>query len=155
MLIDAELAAFMESPVMMIVGTCDTSLVPQIARAVGAVVDPAKSRADIIVSAWQWPDTIANIRQTGQLAVTFARPSDYVTYQVKGRATVRTASEAHRACAHRYIGAMTATLVALGLDPALILSWLVNREPVVLRLAMEVIFVQTPGETAGQMREAS
>jgi hypothetical protein len=152
MLIDAELAAFIESPVMIIVGTCDDTLLPQIGRAVGAIVDSAKSRIDLVVSGWQWPDTIANVRQNGRLSVTFARPSDYVSYQVKGRATVKPASAAHRARAENYIGAMTATLVGNGLDRAVITPWLVDREPVALRLTVEMIFVQTPGDKAGQMR---
>jgi len=135
--------------------SCDNSLLPQIARAVGAIVDSAKSRIDLVVSGWQWPDTIANIRQNGRLSVTFARPSDYVSYQVKGRAAVKPASAAHRARAESYIGAMTATLVGNGLDRAVISPWLVDREPMVLRLAAEMIFVQTPGDKAGQMLGAS
>jgi hypothetical protein len=155
MQIDPELAAFIESPVMIIVGTCDDFLQPQIARAVGAIIDPAKSRIDLVVSRWQWPDTIANIRQNGRLSVTFARPSDYISYQVKGRATVKPASAAHRARAEHYVGAMTATLVGNGLDRAVIAPWLVDREPVALRLAAEMIFVQTPGDKAGQMLGSS
>jgi hypothetical protein len=155
MQIDAELAAFIESPVMIIVGTCDDTLLPQIARAVGAIVDSAKTRIDLVVSGWQWPDTIANVRRNGRLSVTFARPSDYVSFQVKGRATVKPASAAHRARAENYIGAMTATLVGNGLDRAVIAPWLVDREPMALRLAAEMIFVQTPGDKAGQMLGAS
>ena len=154
MLIDTELAAFMESAVMIILGTCDDALLPQIARAAGAIVEPARGRVDLIVSGWQWPDTIDNVRRNGRLAVTFARPADYVSYQVKGRAAPIAASAAHRACAQHYIEAMTATLVALGLDRQVTLPWLVDREPLVLRLAVEMIFVQTPGEKAGRMLEA-
>ena len=155
MLIDTELAAFMESAVMMILGTSDDALLPQIARAVGAIVEPARGRVDLVVSGWQWPDTIANVRRNGRLAATFARPSDYVSYQVKGRAAPITASATHRARAQHYIEAMTTTLVAHGLDRQVTLPWLVDREPMVLRLAVEMIFVQTPGEKAGRMLEAS
>jgi hypothetical protein len=155
MVIDAELASFMESAVMIIVGTCDDALRPQIGRAVGAIVDPTAGGVDLIVSDWQWPETIANVRRNGRLAVTFARPSDYVSYQVKGRATVIPASAAHRACAARYVEAMTATLVGNGLDARVTTPWLVDREPAALRLAAEMIFVQTPGDKAGQRLEPS
>jgi hypothetical protein len=74
--IEVALAAFLESPVMIIVGSCDDGLLPQIARAAGAIVDRAKGRVDLIVSSWQWPQTIANVRRNGRLAVTFARPAD-------------------------------------------------------------------------------
>jgi hypothetical protein len=150
MRIDAELAAFMESPVMIIVGACDDALLPQIARAAGVLVEASKGRLDLIVSAWQWPEAIANVRQNGRLSVTFARPSDYVSYQVKGRATVKPAAAVHRACAAAYVSAMTATLVGNGLDRAVTEPWLVDREPVVLRLTVETLFLQTPGDKAGQ-----
>ena len=153
MMIDAELASFMESAVMIIVGTCDDALRPRIGRAAGAIVDRATGRVDLIVSDWQWPETIANVRRNGRLAVTFARPSDYVSYQVKGCATVIPASAAHRACAARYVEAMTATLVGNGLDARVTTPWLVDREPAALRLTAEMIFVQTPGDQAGQRLE--
>ena len=153
MMMDADLANFMESAVMIIVGTCDDALRPQIGRAAGAIADRATGGVDLIVSNWQWPETIANVRRNGRLAVTFARPSDYVSYQVKGRASVVPASAAHRADAARYCEAMTATLVGNGLDARVTIPWLVDREPTVLRLAVEMIFVQTPGDKAGQRLE--
>ena len=153
--IDAALAAFMESPVMIIVGSCDDGLIPQIARAAGAIVDRAKGSIDLFVSGWQWPQTIANVHRNGRLAVTFARPADYVSYQVKGRAAVIPASAAHRQCAQHYIEAMTETFTGLGLDRAVAAPWLVDLEPQVLRLAVEMIFVQTPGEKAGSILEPS
>jgi hypothetical protein len=153
MVIDAELARFMESAVMIIVGTCDDALRPQIGRAVGAIVDPTAGGVDLMVSDWQWPQTIANIRRNGRLALTFARPADYVSYQVKGRATVIPASAAHSAHAARYVEAMTATLVGNGLDAEITLPWLVDRELAALRLTVEMIFVQTPGDRAGQRLE--
>ena len=153
--IDAALAAFMESPVMIIVGSCDDGLIPQIARAAGAIVDGAKGRVDLIVSSWQWPQTMANVRRNGRLAVTFARPADYVSYQLKGRAAIVPASAAHRQRAQHYIKAMTETFAGLGLDQVVAASWLVDLEPQVLRLAVETIFVQTPGEKAGSILEPS
>jgi pyridoxamine 5'-phosphate oxidase-like protein len=153
--VDAALAAFLESPVMIIVGSCDDGLMPQIARAAGAIVDRGKGSIDLIVSGWQWPQTIANVRRNGRLAVTFARPADYVSYQVKGRAAVIPVSTAHRQCAQNYIEAMTRTFVGLGLDRAVAAPWLVDLEPQVLRLAVEMIFVQTPGEKAGRILEPS
>jgi hypothetical protein len=153
--IDAALATFLESPVMIIVGSCDDGLRPQIARAAGSIVDRTKGFVDLIVSGWQWPQTIANVGRNGQLAVTFARPSDYVSYQLKGRAAIVPASAAHRVRAQAYIEVMIETFAGLGLDRALAACWLVDLEPQVLRLAVETIFVQTPGEKAGSILEPS
>ena len=121
----------------------------------GSIVDRAKGRIDLIVSSWQWPQTIANVRRNSRLAVTFARPADYVSYQLKGRAAIIPASAAHRQCALHYIEAMTQTFAGLGLDRAVAAPWLLDLEPQVLRLAVEMIFVQTPGEKAGRILEPS
>jgi hypothetical protein len=50
---------------------------------------------------------------------------------------------------------MTETFVGLGLDRTVVAPWLVDLEPQVLRLAVEMIFVQTPGEKAGRILEPS
>jgi hypothetical protein len=153
MLIDEELGIFMESPVMIILGSCDDALRPQIGRAAGAIVDAREGRVDLMVCAREWPLTVANVRQNGRLSATFARPRDYVSYQAKGRATAIAASDAHRARARSYTEAMTATLVALGLEPSVAARWFADRELVALSLLVETIFVQTPGEKAGRMLE--
>ncbi len=153
--IDAALAAFLESPVMIIVGSCDDGLIPQIARAAGAIVDQAKGSIDLIVSSWQWPQTIANVRHNGRLAVTFARPADYVSYQVKGRVAVIPASAAHRQCAQHYIEAMTETFAGLGLDRTVVAPWLVDLGPQGWRLAVDRRGVQTPGEKSSRLLEPS
>ena len=151
MLINQELAAFMASPVMIILGTRDASLAPEIARAVGSVVHQEEGCVDLVVSEWQWPKTVANVRANGQLAATFARPSDYVSYQVKGHATVVSATAEHITLARRYMESMASTLGELGLEQRIVAPWLVDRALVALRLSVAEIFVQTPGAKAGQL----
>lgn len=153
MAIDEELAAFMVSPVMIILGSCDAQRMPEIGRAVGADVRAADNRVDLMVSAWQWPATVANVRAGARLAATFARPSDYVSYQVKGHATVATATDEQTAAVAQYIERITATLGGLGLSASLVAPWLVNRDLVILSLGIEEIFIQTPGAKAGQRIE--
>ncbi|WP_230533737.1 pyridoxamine 5'-phosphate oxidase family protein [Microvirga roseola] len=153
MLINQDLAAFMASPVMIILGTRDGSLAPEIARAVGAVVHREECCVDLIVSEWQWTKTVSNIRANGQLAVTFARPSDYVSYQVKGCAVVVPTAVEHVALAGRYMESMASTLSELGLERGVVAPWLVGRDLVTLRLSAQEIFVQTPGAKAGQLIE--
>ena len=50
---------------------------------------------------------------------------------------------------------MTETFAGLGLDRAVAAPWLVDLEPRVLRLTIEMVFVQTPGEKAGRLLEPS
>lgn len=153
MLIPQDLAAFMASPVMIVLGTRDDALVPEIARAVGAVVHREESCVELMVSEWQWPKTVANVRANRQLAVTFARPSDYVSYQVKGHATVVPTTAEHTALARRYLESMASTLGELGLEQRIVAPWLVERDLVTLSVSVQEIFVQTPGAKAGQLIE--
>ncbi len=150
MLIDGDLAAFLESPVMIILGTSDEYLRPQIGRGVGAMVASTEGRVDVTVSNRQWPMAVANVRANGKLAVTFARPHDYVSYQVKGRASVIDASPSHIASSRQYIAAVSAALVGLGLEDWVAAQWFSDEEPLVLSLAVESIYVQTPGQQAGR-----
>lgn len=155
MMTQPDLAAFLMSPVMIILGSADSSLCPEIARAVGASVRADKSEVELMVSRWQWPQTVRNVEANGRLAVTFARPSDYVSYQVKGEARVITASAENIALSARYRESIAATLEGLGLEPATIAPWLVDRDLVALRLSVREIFVQTPGAEAGRLVERS
>ena len=150
MLIDGDIAAFLESPVMIILGTSDELLRPQIGRGVGASVIAPEGRIDVIVSNRQWPLAVANVRANGKLAVTFARPHDYVSYQVKGFASVHDAAPLHLARARQYISAVSAVLVGLGLEDWVAMQWFTDEEPLVLSLAVESIYVQTPGQQAGR-----
>lgn len=153
MVVDDELAEFVESAVMIIVGSVDAQGVPGIARGVGARVDRAADRLDLLVSAWQWPEAIAGISATGRLAATFTRPADYVSLQLKGAVeAVRPATTDEEARAAAYIAAVRAALVSLGLDSALARPWLTARALTTLRLRPEAAFIQTPGAQAGQPR---
>ena len=135
---------------MIIVGTRDEANRPEIGRAVGARPDPSGKRIDLIVSEWQWPATTANIRASGRAAVTFSRPSDYRTYQIKGPADVHPAGQEDIACAERYCKAAASLLAELGLDEHLAAHWLTRRDAALIRLRAEQVFEQTPGPRAGR-----
>jgi hypothetical protein len=150
MRIDTELALFLTSPVTIVVGTSDDTGRPDIGRAVGARVAADTGVIELVVSAWQWPVGAENLRANGRAAVTFARPTDYVCYQVKGRATLRAAEADDVALAERYMTDILAVLESLGLAPELAAPWLTSRGAIVVRLEAEHIFVQTPGAKAGR-----
>jgi predicted pyridoxine 5'-phosphate oxidase superfamily flavin-nucleotide-binding protein len=119
-MLDADLAAFIESPVMQIVGTADATRRPGIARGVGAWRARDPDTIDLVLSAWQWPETVANIEANGRIAVTFSRPSDYVTYQIKGTATLRPADDGEIERSAGYMVAIVSTLMRNGLLPEII-----------------------------------
>lgn len=151
-MLDAELAAFIESPVMQIVGTADATRRPGIARGVGAWRARDPDTIDLVLSAWQWPETVANIEANGRIAVTFSRPSDYVTYQIKGTATLRPADDGEIERSAGYMVAIVSTLMRNGLLPEIIAPWLTARDAVVATIRISSVYVQTPGAQAGMKR---
>lgn len=155
MQVDSALAAFLSSPVMIIVGTADHRGRPEIGRAVGCRAAPGAERLDLILCALHWPKTIANIEATARAAVTFSRPADYETFQLKGVATLRDAEPEDLALADRYMTGISFVLNQLGIPSSFSPTWLSTEGARVLSLEVEEIFVQTPGPRAGQAMEAT
>jgi hypothetical protein len=88
MKLQGELADFLSSPVLLIVSAADEQGRPAIGRAMGVDVK-GPDEIEMMLSRWQWPDVVRNIVSSDRLALTASRAGDYVTYQLKGRATVR------------------------------------------------------------------
>lgn len=150
MQIGSELSAFLTSPVMIIVGTVDGHGRPDIARAMGARVAIDRTTVDLVISAWQWPSAPANLRATGRTAITFSRPSDYVSYQLKGRASILEPDAEAIQLSRNYMSEISGVLRRLGVEDVHVAAWLTHREPVIARVEVEAVFVQTPGSKAGQ-----
>lgn len=155
MTLDRERCEFLISPVMIILGACGPGRSLEIGRGVGARVPANAQEIDIIVSSWQWRGLIDNAVASGRVAATFARPSDYISLQVKGRVTRRPARAEDIALADHYIASMSATLVSLGLAPTAVAQWLSSRDAVVLKIAVDEMFDQTPGSGAGRTLAAA
>jgi hypothetical protein len=147
--IDKELARFISGPVMIIIGTRDSRNRASIARGMGAWAVHERNFIELNISEWQWPDCAENIRQTGEIAVTFVRPQDYVAYQIKGSATVRPAQEEDRQRAKRYMVDVVEMLGSLGVEPDIAAVWTADREVSVINMDVKDIFLQTPGPRAG------
>ncbi|WP_114853033.1 pyridoxamine 5'-phosphate oxidase family protein [Bosea caraganae] len=146
--IDAETARFLASPVMIILGTADSLGRPAIGRGLGCRFH-TDGRMELAFSRWQWPRTAADIAATGQLAATWARPSDYVSYQLKGRAELREAGPGERDAAQRYCSDVSGVLTGLGVAPEQVAHWLTTQDLVLARLTVTEAYIQTPGQRAG------
>jgi hypothetical protein len=148
MRLSEEIKRFVVSPVMIIVGTRDDANRPSIGRAFGArIVDD--ENIELFFSAWQWPDTASNLVANGQAAITFSRPSDYLSYQLKGTASLRAAEERDMEESRRYLTRIYALFNDLGLLAELVAPCIVERELTVARLLVKEAYVQTPGPKAG------
>lgn len=143
-----DVMAFLGSPVMIIIGTSDESNRPAIGRGIGISMR-RPDEMDVVFSRWQWAETAANIAATGLAAITVARPSDYVSYQVKGHASLQPADAQLAGVVAGYRAAIRPVLSALGIPAAMIDEWIVDRDPVAARLSVREAYVQTPGPRAG------
>ena len=150
MQLDEALSEFLVSPVMIIIGTHDAALRADIGRGNGALVQGESGVVDLLVSGWLWPGTVSNLRTTGAVAATFARPRDYAAYQIKGRAMLIEPKEEHLRVAADYSEAIREALVAQGLEGRLIDPWLCERDLCVARITVAEAFEQTPGPRAGR-----
>jgi hypothetical protein len=83
--ISDELKAFLEGPVSVLVGTRDSRLVPEITRAWGPRVSPDRRRVSLCIPLATSRKTLDNLEAIGEIAVTFSLPTDYRTFQLKGR----------------------------------------------------------------------
>jgi hypothetical protein len=146
--ISPELAEFLESGIGVLVGSRDARLLPEVVRAFGAKVEAGGREVTVYVPVATAERTLANARDNGRLAVCFAAV-DHRSYQVKGRLLdVRAADEAERGRIERYRAALAQHYGAVGMAPRL--TYRITHWPAhALRLAVEAVFVQTPGPGAG------
>lgn len=149
MQLDGGLMEFLARPVMCIIGTANAENRPSIGRGLGVHLPEREGVLEVAISAWQWPDTVQNIRETGRLAVTFASPADYVSYQMKGAATLRPALPDDIERCERDIARVRAELLRLGVSERLTAPWLASRQAVIAIVDVAEIYVQTPGRKAG------
>uniref|UniRef100_A0A9E7ZVA9 Pyridoxamine 5'-phosphate oxidase family protein n=1 Tax=Bosea sp. NBC_00436 TaxID=2969620 RepID=A0A9E7ZVA9_9HYPH len=154
MRLDDKLLEFLGRPLMCIIAGADAGGRPSAGRGVGFDVQEDRETIDVIFSTWQWPRLEAAIRQTGRMAATFVSPSDYVSFQLKGRASLEETAAHHQDCAERFMTAATNELETLGVPRHIIPPWLTTREIRVARLKISEIYVQTPGPLAGMLAGA-
>ncbi|MBS7544004.1 pyridoxamine 5'-phosphate oxidase family protein [Ancylobacter oerskovii] len=154
MRLDDKLLEFFKRPLMCIIAAASAAGRPSVGRGVGFDVLDDKETLDVVFSAWQWPRLEADIRQTGRIAATFVSPSDYVSFQLKGNATLQDTAARDLDHAERFIMAATEELASLGVPRSIIAPWLTAREARVARIAVREIYVQTPGPLAGMLAGA-
>ncbi|MDR6954806.1 hypothetical protein J2X65_004182 [Ancylobacter sp. 3268] len=154
MRLDDKLLEFFRRPLMCIIAGADAVGRPSAGRGVGFDVLEDRETIDVIFSAWQWPRLEADIRQTGRVAATFVSPSDYVSFQLKGAATLQDTGAPALDRAARFIKAATDELESLGVPRGIIGSWLTPRDARVTRITVSEIYIQTPGPLAGMLAGA-
>ena len=150
-----ELADYIVSGVSIVVGTRDAQLVPEIVRAWGPRVSRDRRSLSVCVASAGCGRTLDNLRHNGQLAVTFALPTNYKSIQLWGHSLGSgepnredlAALAGHR---ERFARSNEATGV-----PRAVMESFWKRELqespalIKIRFRAERIFDQTPGPRAG------
>ena len=155
--ISAELKAFLESGVSVVVGTRDSTFVPEAVRAWGPRVGQDRRSVSLCVALATSGRTLNNLRDNGCVAATFALPTSYKTIQLKGRC-VGTArpNPQDLAAVERHRNSFLASTDKIGV-PKRFTEGLWQRElmesavMVKIRFVAEQAFDQTPGPDAGSL----
>lgn len=150
-MIDAELTALLQEPVMMVFAAKSAAGLPALGRALGARITPDGERLDIFTPASQWAEALSGLAPGAPLAFTFVQPDDYRTFQLKGELVSITPSGVEDvAAADQYVTRVSQALSLLGVQPQQMAHWLGRGDLVTLRLAPTMAFRQTPGPHAGE-----
>jgi hypothetical protein len=154
--IDEELKLFLEGPVSVLVGTRDSRLVPEITRAWGPRVSEDRRRISLCVPLATSGKTLDNLDGNGEIAVTFSLPTNYRTFQLKGRyATAAEPDNTDLAVVERHRNAFATVNVPLGQPRKNIETfWQAEIELsaalVKIVFAPDQLFDSTPGPGAGR-----
>ena len=151
-----ELKNFLEGPVSVLVGTRDSRLVPEITRAWGPRVSEDRQRVSLCVPLATSRKTVDNLEANGEIAVTFSLPTNYRTFQLKGRqATTAEPDRTDLGAVERHREAFAMVNEPLGQPRKRVEAfWQAEIETsgvlVKILFQPEQVFDQTPGPGAGR-----
>ena len=151
-----ELKTFLEGPVSVLIGTRDSRLVPEITRAWGPRVSEDRRRVSLCVPLATSRQTLDNLEANGEIAVTFSLPTNYRTFQLKGRhATAAEPDGTDLAAVERHRDAFAAVNEPMGQPRERIEAfWRAEIETsavlVKILFVPDQVFDQTPGPGAGR-----
>jgi hypothetical protein len=149
-MIPQRIAELLNTGLSVMVGTRNSSLVPECTRAWGIQVSADRESVTILLSETIAGKTIENLRDNGRIAVTCTRPTDHVTCQLKGRVkSMKPVSAVDRDVSRRWHREFMAELTAIGVPSALSEAWIA--EPTLaVEFVVTDLFDQTPGPDAGR-----
>ncbi len=154
--ISDELKTFLEGPASVLAGTRDSRLMPEITRAWGPRVSEDRQHISLCVPLATSRKMIDNLDGNGEIAVTFSLPTNYRTFQLKGRnATIAEPDSTDLAAVGRHRDAFASVNESLGQSRERVEAFWqaeVETSPVLVKILFvpEEIFDQTPGPGAGR-----
>jgi hypothetical protein len=149
-MIPSPIFELLQTGVSVVVGTRDAALMPECTRAWGIHVGTDRRSITIYLTETISRQTLLNLKENGQIAISCTRPTDHVACQLKGQVrAIRPADPRDRKYSMTWHRKFTDELIAIGVPGALSEAWIT--EPA---LAVEVevtdTFLQTPGPGTGE-----
>jgi len=146
-------ADFIVSGLSITVASCDSRLVPSIAKGVGCRPADDLSALTVFLFAESAEATCRDIAASGRIAVTFSRPSTHETVQIKGRdARTVPLEPGDVACVRRNLDLFTEDIGLLGWGADFVdaVFWRDPADLLAVRFTPDGVFGQTPGPRAGE-----
>ena len=150
--LDAEIAAFIQSGVSIIAASRDAANMPAVARALGCRVSPDRRRVTILVAGSQGVELLEDVGATGAIAVVFTLPSTHRAIQLKGRdARAESLAAGDLEIMAALAGTFAADLAPFGYTTAFVRALLACEpdDAVAIAFTPTAAFSQTPGARAG------
>src|SRR3954470_23644460 len=149
-MIHGELADFLQSGVGIYIGTRNSALEPNGARAIAARVEQDGALVVIYLAEIAAARILPDLESNGQAAVTFGRPVDESACQVKGTCVwTRPARPDERPLLDTQWDNFTRSLEMIGVAPEARSAW-PKWPATAVALKPTAVFEQTPGPAAGQ-----
>jgi hypothetical protein len=149
-MIPPQLVELLQTGVSVIVGTRDSSLMPESTRAWGIVVGDSRTSVTIFLTEAVSKKTLRNLKDNGLIAISCTRPTDHVACQLKGRLrAIAPATPSEREHSRRWHREYTQELVAIGVPADLCEAW-VTEPALAVEIDVMEVFHQTPGPGAGE-----
>ena len=149
-MISEEIASFLASGLSLNVATASRALEPHGTRAFAAFVEDDRAHVVVFVHASAAPELLGDLAENPRIALTFGRPADHRTAQLKGAFVgSRDAAEGDRAELDRQTEAFIRSLEGIGIARAAAEGW-TAWPAVALRFRATELWEQTPGPGAGE-----
>lgn len=147
--IPEDLVPFIESGVSILIGTRDAKAIPYAMRGVGVKVHEGRRTLTVFAPDAPGARALENLRATKRIALTFTRPLDHRSIQVKGTVTgMRPGKEEELPLLEKYLEGWAEHVELVGLPRALG-SRLSYWPATAIDVALESLYQQTPGPSAG------
>ena len=148
--IDAALADFLTSGLVLGAATRDDRLVPDVVRPAGLRVESGGEEVTFFVASVSAAQMLRNVESNRRVALVLSQPQDNRSVQLKGPVLeTRPAREDERPLMDQYRARFARMLEPLGVPPSFVMRTQIW-PAVAVRFRVEQMFLQTPGPAAGE-----